>query len=615
MCGICGKLSLNGTGIDKEELIAMRDILVHRGPDDEGIYIDEKVGLGHRRLSIIDLAGSKQPLTNEDGTLWIVYNGEIYNYQELRKTLVNAGHQFRTKGDTEVIVHLYEEYGLKFIERLRGMFAFALWDKKQQKLILVRDRLGIKPLYYYSNNCGFYFASEIKAFLKCDGMQPELDEIGLRRYLKYRFVYGERTMFKGVNEIPPGFYMEISINGQIKKTQYWNMDFSPKDNLRFHELSEKLLTTLESSVKMRMISDVPIGSFLSGGIDSSAITGLMARNSSSPVRTFSIGFIPEELNELQYARIVSNHFNSVHQEYSLGAEDFFSLMRKLIWHHDEPLMFPACIPLYILSKNSKQNATVILSGEGSDELFAGYMSNIKAYWLNRFMHVIPDPVKKLLMGIPLNTKYKEVMKKIGYSEEDFIKSFFTTYRDDMISRIYDFSRHQGDEEGVIENELGMNDMEGTFLDRFLAFQMKTYLVALLMKQDKMSMAASIETRVPFLDHKLVELACRFPDSAKVKYTQGKYILKKACESLLPNSIIYRKKMGFPVPIEKWFKVKDNPFIALLTDDEVKRNSFLNYNFIRETIDKFNKGAPDSIRHIWVLLNIEMWRQQFLSTGS
>ncbi len=609
MCGICGKINFNNETIDKSEIIAMRDTLIHRGPDDAGVYVDNNVGLGHRRLSIIDVSGSKQPLSNENNSIWIVYNGEIYNFQMLREEMLDKGHKFKTRGDTEVIVHLYEEYGKDFVHYLRGMFAFAIWDKNKRKLILMRDRLGIKPLYYYSNKKSFCFASEIKALFSCKDVIKELDENGLKRYLKYRFVYGEKTLFKGVRELLPGYCLEIS-NGKEKLEKYWDLTFSPKHDYNISDMSETLLTTLDESVKLRMISDVPIGSFLSGGVDSSAITGLMARNSASQVKTFSVGFTPEEENELKYARTVSEYFNSMHHEYTVGSEDFFSLMKKLIWHHDEPFIFPASVPLYILSKNTKDKATVILSGEGADELFAGYTTNVKAYWLNRFKNIMPDLIKRGLSKVPLNTKIEEIIKKTNISEREFIRSFFITYTDDVISKIFNCNVDDNDDD-VLDSEISINDINGSFLDKFLAFQMKTYLIALLMKQDKMSMAASIETRVPFLDHKLVEHACLYPDSVKVKYNQGKHILKKTCESLLPHDIIYRKKMGFPVPIERWFEEKNNPFIEMLTDPETRRNTFLNYSFIEKTLKDFKAGVPGTTRHIWVLLNIEMWRSEFL----
>ncbi|RJQ55309.1 MAG: asparagine synthase (glutamine-hydrolyzing) [Nitrospiraceae bacterium] len=614
MCGICGYLNFDGKPVDQDSLLRMRDSMHHRGPDDAGIFMDELIGLGHRRLSIIDLAGGHQPMTNEDGSVIIVYNGEVYNFQELRQPLIDKGHAFKTRSDTEVIIHLYEEKGVDCVEHLRGMFAFAIWDKKKRELFIARDRLGVKPLYYYQGKAVFLFASEIKSLLLSGQFQPEIDESGLYRLLKYRFVYGRRTMFKGVSELLPGHYMTVNARG-TKMTQYWNItprggaDSGPRN---IDRLKDELVDKLEKSVRLRMISDVPLGVFLSGGVDSSMIAALMSRYAEN-VKTFSIGFIPEEVNELKYAKIVADYLHADHHEYFLESGDFFSLLKKLIWHHDEPLIFPASIPLYILSKNSKNGATVMLSGEGSDEIFAGYTSNIKAGRLNKIGSMMPPAILKGFMKLPVNSKYKAILNKMTLNEKELIHSFFQICNDEQISHMYSWSDRKSAMADTLDEEIGFNNFNGPFLDKLIYFQVKTYLIALLMKQDKMSMAASIETRVPYLDHLFVELAIKIPASFKIKRNQGKYIFKKSCEKVLPESIVYREKMGFPVPIDKWFREKNSPFMEVLLDSDTKRNSFLNYKVVENTLNEFLQGNDSLLHQLWSFINIELWRREFFKT--
>jgi len=608
MCGICGKINFDNKPVENDELIRMRDCMIHRGPDDEGFFLESFIGLGHRRLSIIDIEGGHQPISNENDTIIIVFNGEIYNFKSLRKQLIKSGHVLKTNSDTEVILHLYEEEGVDCIEKLRGMFAFAIWDRTRQELFLARDRLGIKPLYYYTTPRTFLFASEIKALLQCCDVNLALNESGLMRYLKYRFVYGAQTLFENVYELLPGHFMLVT-KTNITIKQYWCIPPPNNTVANFNELKTQLMSTLEESVRLRMVSDVPIGVFLSGGVDSSAVTGLMSRSSSN-INTFSIGFKPEELNELTFARQIAHCFCSDHHEYFLESADFFPLLKKLIWHHDEPLIFPASIPLYLLSKNSKNSATVMLAGEGSDEIFAGYSENVKAYWLHRLGNFLPQTIKSILPRIIVNSKYRRIFSRTTLPDWEQIRSFFQIFNNDFIYRAY----HWGDQEDFDDEELlyeiGYHQNRGSFLNKLLYFQMKTYLVALLMKQDKMSMAASIESRVPFLDHHLVEIGSKIPDQLRIKGKQGKYIFKKACEGLLPRDIIYRKKMGFPVPIDKWFREKNNPYLAVLLDPTTKRKTFLNYKLIQQSIKRFLNNEPNASMQIWTLLNIELWRRIF-----
>jgi asparagine synthase (glutamine-hydrolysing) len=590
----------------------MRDVMVHRGPDDEGLFLDGPVGFGHRRLSIIDLAGGHQPLSNEDGTVTVVFNGEIYNFREIRRGLEARGHTLATRSDTEVIVHLYEDLGAECVQHFRGMFAFALWDARQQRLLLARDRLGVKPLYYAQVDGSLVFASEIKSLLRADGFPPlEPDLRGLRRYLAYRHPYGDGTLFKGVRQLPPGHYLLATPDG-VTLRRYWNVP--QREAGDSPTLTDGFLPLLEEAVRLRMISDVPIGSFLSGGIDSSAITALMARHTDQ-VRTFSIGFVPGEENELSWARLVADRCQAEHHEIILGSEDFFSLLQQLVWHHDEPLTFAASIPLYLLSRESKAVATVMLAGEGADEILAGYGSNVRTYWLAWLASGIPGSLRRTLARAPLFGRARAIVARAALDEAAMVTGTFQLSGSERIVAACRITLPTGDEDDrELLEEIGFPSRTGTFLDRFLYFQLKTYLVALLMKQDKMSMAASIETRVPYLDHHLVELALSLPDGYKVRGREGKYLLKQVSRGLLPEEIIYRPKRGFPVPIAKWFRERGNPFVETLLDPGTLRDGFLAANFVRDRVKRFLAGEEISLE-LWAMLNLELWRREFLTTGS
>jgi asparagine synthase (glutamine-hydrolysing) len=608
VCGISGRFNLDGRPVLAQEIVAMRDAMHHRGPDDAGLFVEGAVGLGHRRLSIIDLSGGHQPISNEDGSVTIVFNGEIYNFAELRSELRARGHTLKTRSDTEVIVHLYEELGPDCVQRLRGMFAFALWDAGRRELLLARDRLGEKPLYYAASSNSLIFASEIKAILLAEGFSAQPDRIGLRRYLSYRHAYGDSTLFKGVAQLPPGCHLVASSRG-IRRHRYWNIPARSKDLLG-RRSSEEFLPLLEQSVRQRMISDVPIGAFLSGGIDSTLVTALMARHTDQ-VRTFSIGFVPGEENELSWARRVADACRTHHHEFTQGPDDFHSLLQKLVWHHDEPLSFPASIPLYLLSRESKRVATVMLGGEGADELLAGYSSNVNAYWLNRTMTFLPFALRRAIAKLRLPARYAAIARRAIQDPTALITGVFRIAGSENIlgaARI-SLPNARDDDDALLE-EVGFHSREGSFLDRLLYFQLKTYLIALLMKQDKMSMAASIETRVPYLDHHLVELAFTLPDSVKVNGRVGKHLLKRVSRGVVPAEVIHRPKMGFPVPIAQWFRTPGNPFVDILLDAESLRDGLLDKTFVRKRVNDFQHGESNSIE-IWAMLNLELWRREFL----
>jgi asparagine synthase (glutamine-hydrolysing) len=608
MCAICGRFSFDGRSVNRGDVEAMQRLMTHRGPDGSGIFLAGPVGLGHRRLSIIDLEGGGQPISNEDGTVTVVFNGEIYNFQQLRKELQARGHKLTTRSDTEVIVHLYEELGAECVQRFRGMFAFALWDARKRRLLLARDRLGVKPLYYARTPTCLLFASEIKSLLSSPDLSPEVDARGLRRYLAYRHTYGNGTLFKGVRQLPPGHYLLADEQG-VAVRRYWNVPPQQVEESG-NDGAEQFLSVLEEAVKLRMISDVPIGSFLSGGIDSSAITALMARQTDL-VRTFSIGFVPDQENELGWARLVAERCGTEHHEFIVGSEDYFALLQKLVWHHDEPLTFPASIPLYLLSRASKRLATVMLAGEGSDEILAGYGTNVRTYWLARIFSKIPDSLRQSLARVPLPGRAKKIADRVALDENALISGSFQIAAHHQIAGACRMELPLGDDddEDLIQ-EVGLPDRTGSFLDKLLYFQLKTYLVALLMKQDKMSMAASIETRVPFLDHQLVELAFSLPDRCKVHWGNGKHLLKQVCRGLLPEQVIHRPKRGFPVPIDQWFRQPGSPFIEILLQPETLRDGFLDDDFVRARVDRFRAGDRISVE-LWAMLNLELWRREFM----
>jgi asparagine synthase (glutamine-hydrolysing) len=587
----------------------MRDVMPHRGPDGHGLFVDGAIGLGHRRLAVIDLEGGRQPLSNEDGRVTVVFNGEIYNFTDLRRALEAGGHRLATRSDTEVIVHAYEDKGTDCVEDFRGMFAFALWDSERQQLLLARDRLGVKPLYYARIGQSLVFGSEIKCLLQAQGVSAEIDPRGLRRYLAYRHSYGEPTLFKGICQLPPGHILVANRSG-IGIRRYWDVPTRP-DGPERQDVEQAFLSLLDESVRLRMISDVPLGVFLSGGIDSSAVTALMARHTSH-VKTFSVGFVPGEENELSWARMVAGHCGAQHQEFVLGPGNFFSLLQKLVWHHDEPLMFPASIPLYLLSRESKSAATVMLAGEGADEILAGYDRNVRAYWQNRAFAHIPFAIRRRLGDLPLPRRASALAGRAGLSDDALISGGLRLagHADISAACRLPLPAAEQDDQLLIE-EVGFNRRQGTFLDRLLYFQLKTYLVSLLMKQDKMSMAASIETRVPFLDHHLVGLAFSLSDSQRVKGRRGKHLLRRVSRGLLPNTVIDRPKKGFPVPIARWFRDNGNPFVEVLLDGDTLRNGLLAADYVRSRVKRFLAGEDLSIE-LWAMLNLELWRREFVS---
>ncbi|HBG46052.1 MAG TPA: asparagine synthase (glutamine-hydrolyzing) [Deltaproteobacteria bacterium] len=628
MCGICGKLNFNGAPASQGRIDAMTDIMEHRGPDDRGTFLDGPLGLGHRRLSILDLSPlGHQPMMNEDSTVAVVFNGEIYNYIELRDELRKAGHSFRSSSDTEVIVHAYEEYGAEFASRFNGMFAIAVWDTKKRELTLVRDRLGIKPLYYHIDSRAISFASEIKSLLEDPEVPRGVDMQALSNFLTLHYVPGPRTMFDGIQKLQPGHMMTVR-NGQARVERYWGLK---KDTAlsKFmvkaeeEDLAGHIYSALKESVKKRMQSDVPVGALLSGGLDSSAILGLMTELAGKPVPSFTVGYSAsgdDSVSEFRYSRKAARHFESNYREVVVTAEKFLDFLPKAIWHQDEPIGEPASIPLYFVSRLAKENGvTVLLTGEGSDELFAGYNRHwgevLSGYYLlmpglmrdtilKRLIHMLP--------GAPLLKKGHRSMSIPDFSGR--YMSWHTVFTEEMKQGLLnDHSGLKNTFSDIFERFLP--DIQGMDnIDKILTLDTNVWLPDdLLMKKDKMGMATSIEARVPFLDYTFVELAFQVPARLKVKRLVTKYILKKALERLLPKEIIYRKKEGFPTPISGWIRGELKDFtIELLCSDGSLSHGLFDKGVVRKIVEAHLSGREDNNRMIFPLINFEIWHRLFIS---
>ena len=606
----------------------MRDVITHRGPDDEGIYIDENVGLGHRRLSIVDVASGHQPMTNEDGSLYITYNGEVYNHADYRDELESRGHVYRTHCDTETILHLYEDYGDACVEHLRGMFAFAIWDRNKRELFIARDRLGVKPLYYVHTDDGsLYFASEIKALVEVRAVKPELNFAAFSDYLANHATSGEETLFVGVKRLMPGHTLTWR-DGAIKIKKYWDVSFAKvapnghTDKDYIAEWSE----LFRKSVELRLMADVPLGMFLSGGIDSSAIAAVMSTLVDEPIKTFSVAFKEREANELEYARLVARAYNTDHHEVVVSPEEFFAALPDLIWHEDEPIAHPSSVPLYFVSRLAAQHVKVVLTGEGSDELMAGYARYRKTI-LNlavgeRYHRMVPAGVRDLIRGQIAGMSASKLRAKLSRTflslspdiESIYFDNFAVFPRSDQHRLL---TRDTMDRIGSIDPYAGVRRVLGetdanSLLDRLLYADIKTYLHELLMKQDQMSMAASLESRVPFLDHKLVEFTSSLPERLKLRRWTTKYVLRQSMKGVLPEQILTRPKMGFPVPIATWFR---GPYAQVLDEyvlgSRATDRGIFNADTVRTLVNEHQRGVANHSERLWSLVNLEMWFRRFI----
>jgi len=579
MCGINGIAfsSRSGRVAEARVLERMRDCLLHRGPDDAGLFMDGPVGLGHRRLSIVDVAAGQQPMTNEDGSVYITYNGEIYNHADFREELEAKGHRYRTHCDTETILHLYEEYGAGAVKFLRGMFSFAIWDKNRRELFIARDRLGVKPLYYVHDADGsLYFASEIKALLAARAVRAELDFAALPDYLANHATSGAETLFKGVRRLLPGHTL-LWRDGALKIEKYWDLSFDggagTEDNEGSARRSDQDYVAewselFRTSVRLRLMADVPLGMFLSGGIDSSAIAAVMSGMVDAPVKTFSVAFAEREANELAYARLAARAFKTDHHEIVVSPEQFFEALPHLVWHEDEPLAHPSSVALYFVSRLAAEHVKVVLTGEGSDEMLAGYERYRKTVYNLRlgsgYQSLTNESVRNFVRGrlasLPSGSKLRQKLSRTFLALAPDIESiYFDNFavfprrmQRELLTPSARESANGHDPYAGVSGHLAATDA-GSLLNRLLYADTKTYLHELLMKQDQMSMAASIESRVPFLDHKLVEFTAQLPERMKLRGWTTKYILRQSMKGLLPEKILRRPKMGFPVPVGAWFR--------------------------------------------------------------
>ena len=627
MCGIVGKFNYKKRQPVSPELIkAMCSKIVYRGPDDEGTYVDGPIGLGHRRLSIIDLSPmGHQPMASADQTIWITFNGEIYNFQTIRDELISKGYHFKSNCDTEVILSLYQEYGKDCLKYLRGMFAFGIWDAKKQILFLARDRIGKKPLFYYNDGNSFVFASEIKSILEDPLVRREINYEAFYDYFKYLYVPAPKTIYKNIFKLEPGHCLTVSREG-IKKNEYWDVSFAKKTSGELSDLSDELLSILTESVKLRMISDVPLGAFLSGGIDSSGVVAIMARQQEKPVTTCSIGFDSRDYDEIEFARLIAATFKTDHNEFTVK-ENAEEILSDLAYYFDEPFADSSAVPTYYVSKLARQKVTVALSGDGGDENFAGYekyylddIENRIRGRLPRFLRASLFPYFSSILSRgngSLCRRGKTLLNSLSH-ESDY--GFYLTNTewnnhlwDTLVNEETKRQIGEYDPFSVTHYYYHKADTED-HLSKILYTDLKTYLPGdILVKVDRMSMAHSLEVRAPILDHRVIEFAASLP--VQLKYNQGekKYILKQAFQKMLPPEVMYRKKMGFSVPLAEWLRGELKTFAEnyFFTDNSGLSN-FIKIEHLRKIWEDHQAGKRNYGTNLWCLLMFELWFRKFMS---
>ncbi len=624
MCGIYGLIQLDGAPADGEALPRMGRVMAHRGPDDHGMHVDGVCAIGMRRLSIIDLAGGHQPISSQDGRLWLVCNGEIYNFRELRRELQARGHVFKTHSDSEVVLYAYAEYGDDFVERLNGMFAFALWDARRARLVIGRDRLGIKPLYIATNGKRFAFASEAKSLLELPDLDRDLDHSALASYLQLGYVPAPQSMFRGISKLPPATLLTVQ-EGRIEQRRYWHIPETVDRTVTESEWIERVRSHLERSVSMQMVSDVPLGAFLSGGVDSSAVVAFMARASTEPIKTYSIGFkggaADQYYNELPYARRVAELFRTEHREIVVKP-DVVELLPRLLWHMDEPVSDTAFITTFLVSEFARQDVTVILSGVGGDELFGGYRRYLGNYYQARFERLpqwmrasatalgerLPsDRHSPLLNTLRLAKGFLASTSQTLEARYGAYVQVFSTEARQRLLRIDGYERYD-----AIESAFRCARSEDA-LNRMMAVDAQTQLPDdLLMLTDKMSMATSLECRVPLLDHELVELAARMPDDIKISEGRLKHTLKAALVDVLPADILNRKKRGFGTPMGAWLKTDLKPLLLSTLDPAtIARRGLFDDAQVRALIDDHCASRVDGTDQLLSLMNLELWSRIYL----
>jgi len=626
MCGIAGKIYQDSQRkVPREDVARMTGVLAHRGPDGEGVWVERNVGLGHRRLSIIDLrAVAAQPMSNEDGAVWITFNGEIYNFQELRKDLESRGHVFRTESDTEAIIHAYEEYGRECLHHLRGMFAFAIWDSRQRVLFVARDRVGKKPVFYFVDGERFLFGSEIKALLADLERPNQLNPIALDHYLAFGYIPAPLTAFQGIKKLPAAHWLEWK-EGQVTTGRYWKLRYRPKRQINIQDAVQELRWRLSEAVRVRLMSDVPIGAFLSGGIDSSAVVASMAQSLSRPVRTFCVGFDDKALDERPFARMVADRFGTEHTELLVSAP-VAEILPRLIWHYDEPFGDSSAVPSYAIAQLTRQHVTVVLNGDGGDENFGGYDRYLAMRrsrwgdgvprWLWRGAGIAVSRLPERLRHQSLFAKMARVTSALarspgrryatwsGHTSEEFRHFCYSSDFSELLKN--------SDPEALVEELFSQSDKED-MVEAALETDVNLYLADdLLVKMDRASMAHSLEARSPFLDHPLMEFAATLPTEMKVHSKTKKKVLKDALQGIIPEMILDRPKMGFGAPLASWFR---GPLRVMMQDVLLDSRSLQRGVFqpaaIQRCVTEHLSGNYDHSTMLWDLLVLELWHRTFL----
>jgi asparagine synthase (glutamine-hydrolysing) len=631
MCGICGRLNFEADRpVDAHLLARMSNTLFHRGPDDGGVFTDGAVGLGARRLAVIDLSPKgHQPLSNEDGSIWIVFNGEIYNFVDLREDLIKRGHVFRSKTDTETVVHLYEQFGPNCVQHLRGMFAFAIWDRLRRRLFLARDRIGKKPLFYRHTERGFWFASEIKAIIEDPEIERNPDFTAIHHYLAFQSVPAPWSAFDGIKKLPPAHWLMVE-NGKVTVERYWSLSFSQKRVLRSksdeEEIACEVRSTLEEATRIRMISDVPLGAFLSGGVDSSAVVALMALSSAQPIKTFSIGFDHPSYTETRFARLMAERYHTDHRELVVRPKAI-EVLPQLVWHYNEPFADSSAVPTFYVSKLAREFVTVALNGDGGDETFGGYDRYFalalasRMRWLESLLPIAWP--RKLAEALPREVdpktfwwRARRFLQDFGEPLEERYFNWNSYFTNKIKSELYtpEFSRQQSrnDSLDLLRSIYRSADAQD-FIDRTLQVDGQTYLPdTLLVKADIASMANSLEARSPLLDHKVMELAASLPISLKLHGRMKKYILKRAMRSLLPAEILARPKMGFGVPLAEWLRDELKDFARdLLLSPRFAARGLFRPEAVKRILEEHVAGRWNWQYPLWSLLMLELWFQMFI----
>jgi asparagine synthase (glutamine-hydrolysing) len=617
MCGIVGAVGGGKELIVNRELAdAMCQVIEHRGPDDRGVRYAPPAFIGMQRLSIIDLESGDQPIHNEDKSIWVVFNGEIYNYRELRKELEACGHRFYTHSDSECIVHAYEQYGERCFERFRGMFAIAIWDQNHERLVLARDRLGKKPLYYAHVDGNLVFGSELKSLLLVPGVGQEMLDDAIYDYMLYGYVPTPRSIFADVNKLPPGYSLRFE-NDRISLQRYWQLSFQPKWQGDEAELTRQLHDQLDDAVRARLVSDVPFGAFLSGGLDSSVVVALMARHMNRPVKTFSIGFKEEAYNELNDARQVAQHVGAEHHELVVDPEAV-GLTEKLVWHFDEPFADSSAIPTYLVAEMAAHHVKMVLSGDGGDEAFAGYERYRKYATMEQLRRLLPlglpGGLRTLGRGIPgrFGKRLTWLGERLGLPyPEDYLSGVALSTPQQaatLLGRPEALDAGYGDVAACFSQDKGVHH-----IDRIVGGDVTSYLLDdILVKVDRMTMANSLEARAPLLDHELVEFAARLPVSMKMRSSGGKYLLRQVARSLLPESVLAKRKQGFAIPLSEWFRTSLRGMLQdLVTSRAFRERGVFDPAAVERNIAEHLRGEADHGEHLWLVLNFELWARRFL----